>query len=126
MYFQCDPDEDVDDWSDDRIWSELQARLAGPDGFELKEGPVIDRTVLPFRSFVQAPMRHGRLLLAGDAAHTVPPTGAKGLNLAFADVRVLVEAIERALRDGRRRRAGRLLGLAPCSGCGRRSTSPTG
>jgi p-hydroxybenzoate 3-monooxygenase len=97
MYFQCDPGEDPDRWSDDRIWSELQARLAGDDGFRLQEGPVIERTVLPFRSFVQTPMRHGRLLLAGDAAHTVPPTGAKGLNLALADVRVLAEALERAI-----------------------------
>lgn len=100
MYFQCDPGEDANAWSDDRIWSELQARLAGPDGFELEEGPVIERTVLPFRSFVQAPMRSGRLLLAGDAAHTVPPTGAKGLNLALADTRVLAEVVERAIGTG--------------------------
>jgi len=97
LYFQCDPGEDVADWSDDRIWAELQARLAGEDGFRLNEGPVIERTVLPFRSFVQAPMRHGNLLLAGDAAHTVPPTGAKGLNLALADVRVLAEVLAQAL-----------------------------
>ncbi|HEU4330518.1 MAG TPA: 4-hydroxybenzoate 3-monooxygenase [Lapillicoccus sp.] len=97
MYFQCDPDEDADQWSDDRIWAELQSRLAGEDGFRLVEGPVVERTVLGFRSFVQAPMRNGRLLLAGDAGHTVPPTGAKGLNLALADVRVLAEEIERAL-----------------------------
>jgi p-hydroxybenzoate 3-monooxygenase len=100
MYFQCDPDEDVDAWSDDRIWEELQARVAGPDGFSLKEGPITDRTVLRFRSFVCEPMRHGNLLLAGDAAHTVPPTGAKGLNLALADVRVLAEVLERAVRTG--------------------------
>lgn len=97
MYFQCDPAEDPDTWSEDRIWSELQARLAGPDGFRLREGPIVDRTVLPFRSFVQAPMQHERLLLAGDAAHTVPPTGAKGLNLALADTRILAATIERAL-----------------------------
>lgn len=97
LYFQCDPAEDPVRWSDDRIWEQLQTRLAGPDGFSLREGPVIEKSVLPFRSFVQAPMRHGRLLLAGDAAHTVPPTGAKGLNLALADVRVLAEVIERAL-----------------------------
>ena len=97
MYFQCSPTEDPADWSDDRIWDELQARVAGPDGFTLEEGPVIERTVLPFRSFVQAPMRSGRLLLAGDAAHTVPPTGAKGLNLALADTGVLAEVVERAL-----------------------------
>ncbi len=98
MYLQCDPGTDPADWSDDRIWSELQARLAGADGFRLHEGPIFEKTVLPFRSFVQEPMRHGRLLLAGDAAHTVPPTGAKGLNLALADVRVLAEVLEAAVR----------------------------
>jgi p-hydroxybenzoate 3-monooxygenase len=98
MYFQCDPDEDVAAWSEDRIWAELQARVAGPDGFVLREGPITDKAVLRFRSFVAEPMRHGRLLLAGDAAHTVPPTGAKGLNLALADVRVLAESLERAVR----------------------------
>jgi p-hydroxybenzoate 3-monooxygenase len=100
MYFQCNPSEDPDTWSDDRIWDELQARLAGADGFRLREGPVVERTVLPFRSYVQTPLRDGRLVLAGDAAHTVPPTGAKGLNLALADVRVLAEAIQRALATG--------------------------
>ncbi len=100
MYFQCDPDEEVAEWSEDRIWAELQARVAGPDGFTLLEGRVTDRAVLRFRSFVAEPMRHGRLLLAGDAAHTVPPTGAKGLNLALADVRVLAEVLERAVVKG--------------------------
>jgi 4-hydroxybenzoate 3-monooxygenase len=101
MYFQCAPDEDADDWSDDRIWEELQSRV-GANGYELEQGPITSRTVLPFRSFVQEPMRHGNLLLAGDAAHTVPPTGAKGLNLALADVRVLAEELERAVtkKDG--------------------------
>ncbi|MFC4003836.1 4-hydroxybenzoate 3-monooxygenase [Prauserella oleivorans] len=96
MYFQCDPDEDVDAWSDDRIWSELQARV-GLNGCELKEGPITDRAVLRFRSNVVEPMRYGSMLLAGDAAHTVPPTGAKGLNLALADVRVLAEVLDQAL-----------------------------
>ena len=96
MYFQCDVDTDVADWSDDRIWEELQARL-GANGYTLKEGPITSKMVLPFRSFVQEPMRYGNLLLAGDAAHTVPPTGAKGLNLALADVRVLAEELERAI-----------------------------
>ena len=101
MYFQCDVNADVADWSDDRIWEELQSRL-GANGHTLQEGPITSKTVLPFRSFVQEPMRHGNLLLAGDAAHTVPPTGAKGLNLALADVRVLAEELERALakKDG--------------------------
>ena len=98
MYFQCDPEEDVSAWSDDQIWAELQARVAGPDGFTLRQGPITDKAILRFRSFVAEPMRHGRLLLAGDAAHTVPPTGAKGLNLALADVRVLAEVLERAVR----------------------------
>ena len=101
MYFQCDPDEDVDAWSQDRIWAELQARVAGPDGFTLAEGPIIDKAVLRFRSFVAEPMRYGRLLLAGDAAHTVPPTGAKGLNLAVADVRVLARAFKKFYATGR-------------------------
>jgi 4-hydroxybenzoate 3-monooxygenase len=99
MYFQCAPSEQVDDWSDDRIWEELQGRVA-LNGYTLKEGPVTEKTVLRFRSFVQEPMRYGRLLLAGDAAHTVPPTGAKGLNLALADVGVLAETLERAVKQG--------------------------
>ena len=86
-------------WSDDRIWEELEARV-GANGYALKEGPITSKTVLPFRSFVQEPMRHGNLVLAGDAAPTVPPTGAKGLNLALADVRVLAEQLERHLRGG--------------------------
>jgi 4-hydroxybenzoate 3-monooxygenase len=99
MYLQCDPDEDVDAWSDDRIWTELQARV-GANGHVLQEGPITDKAVLRFRSSVVEPMRHGSLLLAGDAAHTVPPTGAKGLNLALADVRVLAELLEAALTSG--------------------------
>jgi len=96
MYLQCEPDEDVHAWSEDQIWSELQARVAG-DGFELRTGPIFERARLNFRSFVQEPMSHGRLVLAGDAAHTVPPTGAKGLNLALADVKVLAQVLEQAL-----------------------------
>ncbi|KDN87808.1 4-hydroxybenzoate 3-monooxygenase [Kitasatospora cheerisanensis] len=97
MYFQCAPDEPVDAWPDDRIWATLQARVAGEDGFRLNEGPILEKTVLRFRSFVQEPMRWGSLALAGDAAHTVPPTGARGLNLALHDVRVLAEVLLRAL-----------------------------
>jgi len=97
MYFQCEPTAEVEDWPEERIWETFQARLAGSDGFRLTEGPIFERTVLIFRSFVQENMRHGRVVLAGDAAHTVPPTGAKGLNLAFNDVRVLAEAIIKAL-----------------------------
>lgn len=97
MYFQCDPDESVDAWQDDRIWETLQARVAGRDGFRLQEGRILEKTVLRFRSFVQEPMRWGSMVLAGDAAHTVPPTGARGLNLALHDVKVLGPALVRAL-----------------------------
>ena len=93
LYLQCSVDEDVEAWSDRQIWDELQARVAGDDGFELKEGPVFERTLLRFRSFVAEPMRYANLVLAGDAAHTVPPTGAKGLNLAINDVRILHECL---------------------------------
>ncbi|KIA65177.1 4-hydroxybenzoate 3-monooxygenase [Nocardia vulneris] len=92
MYFQCPPGTRPGEWDEDRIWSELRRRVDG-NGFALREGPIVAKTVLPFRSFVTAPMRHANLLLAGDAAHTVPPTGAKGLNLALADVAVLAEEI---------------------------------
>ena len=98
MYFQCDPGEDAANWSQDRIWSELQVRVAGQDGFTLNQGPITDQRVLRFRSFVSEPMRYGNLLLAGDEAHTVPPTGAKGLNLALADVRILADVLKRRAR----------------------------
>jgi p-hydroxybenzoate 3-monooxygenase len=92
MYFQCDPNDKVENWSDDRIWEELQARVAG-EGFRLKTGPIFQKGIIPLRSFVCEPMQHGRVFLAGDAAHSVPPTGAKGLNLAAADVHVLARAL---------------------------------
>jgi p-hydroxybenzoate 3-monooxygenase len=92
LYFQCAPDDRVEDWSDDRIWAELHARVSG-NGLRLKEGPIFQKNIVPLRSFVCEPMQHGRLFLAGDAAHSVPPTGAKGLNLAAADVHVLARAI---------------------------------
>lgn len=98
LYFQCPPDTDPAAWPAARIWDELQARVAGEDGFSLNEGPITDAGVLRFRSMVAEPVRYGRLLLAGDAAHTVPPTGAKGLNLALADARVLGEVLIRAVR----------------------------
>ncbi len=97
MYFQCEPTECADSWSDDRIWDQLQTRV-GANGYRLKEGPITSKAVLPFRSYVCEPMRYGRLVLAGDAAHTVPPTGAKGLNLALTDSRLLAEILERAVR----------------------------
>jgi p-hydroxybenzoate 3-monooxygenase len=92
LYLQCTPDEDVAEWPDDRIWAELQRRVA-LEGWTLHEGPILEKGVTGMRSFVVEPMQCGRLFLAGDAAHIVPATGAKGLNLAIADVRVLAEAI---------------------------------
>jgi len=92
LYLQCRPDEPLDEWPDERIWEELRTRLELP-GWTLNEGPIVEKGVTGMRSFVVEPMQHGRLYLAGDAAHIVPPTGAKGLNLAVADVRVLADAI---------------------------------
>jgi p-hydroxybenzoate 3-monooxygenase len=94
LYLQCEPDEDLGEWPDERVWSELQARFELEDGFTLNEGEILDKGVTPMRSFVVEPMQHGRLFLAGDAAHIVPPTGAKGLNVAVADVENLAEALE--------------------------------
>ena len=101
LYFQCDPQDDLANWPDDRIWQELHARLATDDGWTLAEGRIIERGIVAMRSFVVEPMRHGRLLLAGDAAHIVPPTGAKGMNLAVADVRVLARALAGFFTFGR-------------------------
>jgi p-hydroxybenzoate 3-monooxygenase len=92
LYFQCDPETNPDDWSEDRIWEEIQARVAGA-GATIKTGTIFRKDILQFRSFVCEPMQYGRLFLAGDAAHTVPPTGAKGMNLAIADVHLLDRAL---------------------------------
>jgi len=100
LYLQCAIDEDVDQWSDDRIWSELHARFATDDGFLLNEGRIVQKSLTPMRSFVTAPMRHGRLMLAGDAAHIVPPTGAKGLNSAVGDVRIMAAGLDAYYRRG--------------------------
>jgi p-hydroxybenzoate 3-monooxygenase len=99
LYVQCAPDDEVESWSDERIWEELHARLAGAR--QLVEGRMLQKGVTAMRSFVAEPMRHGRLFLAGDAAHIVPPTGAKGMNLAFADVVVLSRALAEFYRTGR-------------------------
>jgi p-hydroxybenzoate 3-monooxygenase len=100
LYLQCKPDENLDEWPGERIWEELHARFATDDDWELNEGPIIERLVAPMRSFLVEPMQHGRLYLAGDAAHIVPPTGAKGLNLAVHDVRVLADALTKFYADG--------------------------
>ena len=93
QYLQVAPDEDIDDWPDERIWDELGRRLHDEDGFELETGEIFDKGITPMRSFVAEPMQHGRLFLVGDSAHIVPPTGAKGMNLAIADACVLSHAI---------------------------------
>jgi p-hydroxybenzoate 3-monooxygenase len=99
FYLQVPNDTDLSTWSHDRIWEALATRLGhGQDGWALQTGPITEASVLPMRSFVQHPMRHGRLFLAGDAAHIVPPTGAKGLNLAVADVALLAPALVALLR----------------------------
>ena len=98
MYLQCDPADRVEDWPDERIWTELRARTAA-DGWALKDGRITHKIVVGMRSAVLEPLHHARLFLAGDAAHVVPPTGAKGLNLAVADVEVLAQAFARHYRD---------------------------
>jgi p-hydroxybenzoate 3-monooxygenase len=107
LYLQCDPGDELSAWPDERIWEELHTRLARDDGWTLREGPIVERAIAPMRSFVSEPMQHGRLYLAGDAVHIVPATGAKGLNLAVADVRVLAEGLVDWFRTGN----GRFLDL---------------
>lgn len=101
LYLQVPFDERIEEWPDDRIWSELSTRLATSAPFQLHEGPILDKGITPMRSFVTEPMQYGRLFLAGDAAHIVPPTGAKGMNLAVADVRVLSRALVELLQHKR-------------------------
>jgi p-hydroxybenzoate 3-monooxygenase len=99
LYLQVEPTEDIDAWSDDRIWAELRTRFATDDGWYLQDGPIVEKGIATMRSFVVQPMQYGRLYLAGDAAHIVPATGAKGLNLAVADVRRLAFAISESYRS---------------------------
>lgn len=99
LYFQCAPDDDIANWSDDLIWEELHRRL-DIEGWTFEEGPVLEKSITTMRSFVFEPMQYGRLFLAGDAAHLVPPTGAKGMNLAVADVRVLADALVQWYEQG--------------------------
>ena len=100
LYVQCPPDDDVAAWPDERVWEELHARLETVEGWKLTEGPIFQKGITGMRSFVAEPMQYGKLFLAGDAAHIVPPTGAKGLNLAVADVRWLARAFERFYASG--------------------------
>lgn len=101
LYFQCDPHDEVANWPDEKIWAEMHARLDTEDGWTIKEGKIVQKDIVQMRSFVTEPMQHGRLFLAGDAAHIVPPTGAKGMNLAVADVRVLARGLAEFYESGR-------------------------
>ena len=103
LYVQCAPDDSADNWSDDRLWNELTIRLGTKEGWKPNIGPIIQKSITPMRSYVCAPMRHGHLFLAGDAAHIVPPTGAKGMNLAVSDVIVLSRALEMFYKKGNAR-----------------------
>jgi p-hydroxybenzoate 3-monooxygenase len=100
LYFQVPPEELIEDWPDDAIWDEMLRRMTSSDGWKPNIGPIVQKSVTPMRSFVAAPMRHARLFLAGDAAHIVPPTGAKGLNLAASDVLVLARALKAFYENG--------------------------
>ncbi len=101
LYIQVGAEEDIADWPDDRIWEQLHLRLAS-EGFKLKEGKVVQKNIAPLRSFVAEPIQHGQLFLAGDAAHIVPPTGAKGLNLAAADVKILALGLTQFYKTGKK------------------------
>jgi p-hydroxybenzoate 3-monooxygenase len=101
LYFQCDPEDSVDNWPDDRIWEEMHTRLETGDDWRLEEGKIFQKDIVQMRSFICEPMQHGRLFLAGDAAHIVTPTGAKGMNLAVADVRVLAGGLDEFYSSGR-------------------------
>ena len=114
LYLQCDHDEEIEAWPDARIWDELHKRLGGAR--KLTEGKMVQKGITPMRSFVVEPMQHGRLFLAGDSAHIVPPTGAKGMNLAFADVVMLSRALEAFYKSKRDRSAGELFGDLPAAG----------
>jgi p-hydroxybenzoate 3-monooxygenase len=122
LHLQVPGGTDIAAWPDDRIWDALATRLGhGQDGWQLTSWPITEKSVLPFRSFVQSPMRHGRLFLAGDSAYTVPPTGAKGLNLAIADVALLAPALARLVRDKDSALADALLGDGPAPGLEKRA-----
>ncbi|MDQ3386487.1 MAG: 4-hydroxybenzoate 3-monooxygenase [Actinomycetota bacterium] len=101
LYLQCDPNDKVENWPDHRVWEELRTRLATDDGWTLEEGKIFQKNVVGMRSFVCETMQYGKLFLAGDSAHIVPPTGAKGMNLAIADIRVLTEALTESYESGR-------------------------
>ena len=125
-YVQCPLDDHIDQWPDDRFWDELKRRLDQKAADELVTGPSIEKSIAPLRSFVAEPMRFGRMFLAGDAAHIVPPTGAKGLNLAASDVHYLSQRVARISTTRSPRPASTAIRHARWRGCGRRCGSPGG
>ena len=125
-YVQCDLDTDLGDWSDERFWDELAARLPAELAAQLTRGPTIEKSIAPLRSFVAEPLRYGRLFLAGDAAHIVPPTGAKGLNLAVRDVHQLAAALVSALQRATRRHCSMATRPLHCVEFGGRNDFPLG
>ena len=124
-YIQCDLDAKLEDWPDDRFWHEFKARCPPDMADEIVTGPSIEKSIAPLRSFVAEPMRYGALFLAGDAAHIVPPTGAKGLNLAVSDVFYLSRALTQACRTGKSI-TSRLIPTWRCVACGPRRACPGG
>ena len=124
LYLQCDHDEEIENWPDARIWDELRKRLGGARA--LQEGKMLQKGITAMRSFVVEPMQHGRLFLAGDSAHIVPPTGAKGMNLAFADVVYLSRALEAFYKGNRSDELWKTIRRLACGGSGMRSASPGG
>ena len=124
LYLQCDHDEDIENWPDARIWDELHKRLGGAR--KLNEGKMLQKGITPMRSFVVEPMQYGRLFLAGDSAHIVPPTGAKGMNLAFRRRGVPVARARGVLQEQAQRRCSRVIRPPACGASGMRSASPGG
>jgi len=124
-YIQCPVDEKLEDWPDERIWTELKTRLGPEAAAAMTIGPSIEKSIAPLRSFVAEPMRWGRLFLAGDAAHIVPPTGAKGLNLAVSDVRILSRAFVDFYKAGDKA-ASTIIRRPAWRGCGKRCAFPGG
>ncbi len=121
LYFQVPPDEEIDKWSDDAIWDEMLKRMSTKDGWKPNIGPIFQKGVTPMRSFVAEPMRYGHLFLAGDSAHIVPPTGAKGLNLAATDVMVLASGLAAYYERAATGIFSIIIRIFACGGCGRRS-----
>ena len=127
LYLQCAPDDDIEEWPDERIWEELQTRLATADGgFALEQGPIVEKGITPMRSFVAEPLRHGRLFLAGDAAHIVPPTGRQGAQPRRRRRARPQRGARRLVRARRRRAASTPTPTPACAACGACSTSRGG